>query len=960
MVTTKKYKPETVRAAFNSYFVGQEGEDGEQRAYCPICEDPKKSKTPSASFNAEEGVWNCLKGNHGGKIYALVQDLKKETGFDIRSEAMRYKNANDTTFNSARNEGLQRSGRAAAPLPSEDKIQEWNSRLLSDKKVLADFMSQRGITERTIVEYQIGWDGQRYTFPIYDADDQIANVRRYKMNATQHADKMLNIPGHGTAMIYGMDMLAENKEIVLTEGETDRLLLVQEGIPAVTHTAGAQTFRSAWAPLFEGKRVWVCYDADEAGKKGAQKVKSILAPFADAVYLVTIPLPDKGADITDYLHKEGHSVEDFRGLMLQAESAPGAGPRTVAPVPTTGKKISLLESMAQDMQTETLELTVSVAGKQAEPFTAPKRIEVNCDMSKGAACNNCPVAFKDGAMEMEIRPDDEELFRFVDVPETRRKTLLKEVTGARCTDRSEFEVVENYHIEELLVQPSVDDRREDETQLPVRRTTYSVSTYRSSVNEKVRLVGRNVPDPKSGKLRFVAWQNERVEMDIDKFVMTPEIYGKLSKFRVSDDQTPLQKCLEIASDMAENVTHIYGRDLLHVAYDLVWHSVQSFKVFDFTVEKGWLEMMVVGDTRTGKSEIANRLIRHYNSGQLLSCEGMSFAGIVGGVQQIDGRWHMTWGAVPMNDRRLVVLDEVSGMADKNVIEQMSSIRSSGIAQITKIQSEQTSARTRLIWISNPADGSDLSSKSEGGMAALRSVVQNNEDIARFDLVTAAARGDVDDSVINSNFSEAGNPAYGSEESELLVKWAWSLKRADVIVSEVAAKMVIKAAQDLGSRYVADPPLIQSENVRFKVLRIAAALAARTFSANSKGKLLVRGEHIKDAVKFLDMIYEQESMGYARKSHRSILATARAKERREACIGFLREREDDVLMTLKMVGGNTFRTRDFKDFAGLEESVAQKIVKRLLSWRMVHLKSRGDIAMDPVLISILRELEDEDD
>ena len=31
---------------------------------------------------------------------------------------------------------------------------------------------------------------------------------------------------------------------------------------------------------------------------------------------------------------------------------------------------------------------------------------------------------------------------------------------------------------------------------------------------------------------------------------------------------------------------------------------------------------------------------------------------------------MTWGVVPMNDRRLVILDEVSGLAEKGVIEQM--------------------------------------------------------------------------------------------------------------------------------------------------------------------------------------------------------------------------------------------------------------------------------------------------
>src|SRR5690606_28572208 len=252
-------------------------------------------------------------------------------------------------------------------------------------------------------------------------------------------------------------------------------------------------------------------------------------------------------------------------------------PKIRTEIATTGERTSLNDSMSQDNQSKTLELIVSIAGKQAEPYTAPRLITATCDQSKGAACTMCPVAARGGQMEKEIRIDDETLFRFVDVPEQRRKTLLKEVTGARCTDRVEFDIDENYHVEELLVQPSVDDRRDDETQQPVRRTAFSISTHSSTVNRKVKLVGKNVPDPKTGKLRCMSWVNEQVERDIDSVKRTDDIRRALSKFQPRDDQSPLSKCFEIAKDMSANVTHIYGRDILHVAYDLVWHSVLSFK-----------------------------------------------------------------------------------------------------------------------------------------------------------------------------------------------------------------------------------------------------------------------------------------------------------------------------------------------------------------------------------------------
>jgi 5S rRNA maturation endonuclease (ribonuclease M5) len=953
----KKYKADTVRAAFSAWHVGEES-GGEQRLFCPICEDPSKSRSPSAMMNAEEGIWNCLKGSHGGSIYELVQELKTEQGWDIRSAAMKGRHANPEY--SAETSQRLAAARGGVPLPDEDKISAWTEKLLGNRAALKRLMDLRGLDKKTIVECQLGFDGERYTIPVRTADGELINVRRYKPGV-ESAQKMLNLTGHGAAAIYRADVLRDNEAVVITEGEMDCILLNQFGIPAVTQTGGAGTFKPQFASSFTDKTVWICYDNDDAGRQGARKVERVLSAFAANIYIIDIGsvIPMKGGDITDYLHLEGHTAEDFQVLMDATVEAQANNTKTRRPISEAGEALSLNESMAQGNQSKTIELIVSIAGKQQEPYTAPKVITATCDQSKGAVCNTCPIAARNGQAEFDVRRDDENLFRFVDVTEQRRRTLLKELTGARCTDRVEFEVDENYHVEELLVQPSVDDRKDNETQQPVRRTAFAVGTHSSTVNRKVRMVGKNVADPKTGKLRFMSWINEPMEMDIDKFELTPELRERLLAFQPSDEQSPLDKCFEIAEDMANNVTHIYGRDLLHVAYDLVYHSVISFRVFDMPVEKGWLEMGVVGDTRTGKSEIAHKMIGHYRSGVLHSCEGSSFAGIVGGVQQIDGRWHMTWGVVPMNDRRLVVLDEASGLVDKNVIEQMSSIRSSGVAQITKIAAEETSARTRLAWIMNPADGSMIKDHPTAGIGALRTVVPNAEDIARFDFVIATAKGDVDSKIINSGFGEQHSPAYSSEDAEALIKWAWSLTRADVLISEAAAKAAVRAALDMGERYIADPPLVQSENVRFKILRIAAALAARTFSVTERGKLRVNGEHVRDAVKFLDMVYEQEALGYARASRRQIEANVRAQEKRNVCKTYLEEHRDDVLLTLRMVGGNNFRVRDFVEFGSMSQEAAKQTVNQLLRWQLVHTKTRGDIGMSSTLVAVVRELEEDD-
>lgn len=958
----RRYKEETVLLAFRPWFVGdgQPDSTGNIRAFCPICEDTKTSVSPSAGFDPADGVWNCLKGNHGGSIYELAKDLKKETGWDIEAEAK--KNAKEfPEFASAA--GRSKSSTPATPknpLPDRATIQGWVEDLQNNPEAVQRLTAARGFTRETLLKWSIGYDGRRYTIPVRDMSGEVINIRRYKLGATGTEQKMLNWTGYGQATIFGMSRL-KHDTIVITEGETDCILLNQHGIPAVSGTAGAKTFKPDWVKLFKGKEVYVCYDADDAGREGARKVKKMLGEFAASITVIELPLHGKGnKDVTDYFVAEGHSSEDFVQLMRDSNAL--ADVEINAPLPIAGEKVSLQESMSEALQNETLEIVVSIAGKQQEPFTAPKTISADCDMSKGKACEMCPLMAKDGHKTVEIRQDDEQIFRFVGATEDRRQKLMKEIVGSRCSDRVEFTALEDFHIEELLVQPSIDDRNDGESQTPMKRTIFSVSTHKSTVNEKRRMVGRNVTDPTNGKLKFMAWGSEPIDLDIDHFELGPEDDKELrALFQPAKGQTPLEKCLEIAADMAENVTHIYGRDYLHVSYDLIWHSVLAFNVGDFHVEKGWLEAMIVGDTRTGKSEIAKNLMMHYRSGDLKSCEGMSFAGVVGGVQQIDGRWHMSWGIVPMNDRRMVILDEASELAEKGVIEQMSSIRSSGVAQVTKIQTEQTSARTRIGWITNKADGGMLADSPDAGIAALRSVVKNNEDIARFDFVTAAAKGEIDDDVINSTFSEKHDPKYSSDASEKLVKWAWSLTRDDIHVSKQAAEAAIMAARDLGSRYVADPPLIQSENVRFKVLRIAAAIAARTFSRSEKsGKLLVTSKHVESAVAFLDMIYNRESIGYARKSRRAIAAQVKAKENSKAAEAWLKKKRTTVLHTLRMIGGRNFRQNDFVQMGGMDRDEANNIVRQLADWKMIELKTRGELAMTQQLINIMRQLEDEDD
>ena len=53
------------------------------------------------------------------------------------------------------------------------------------------------------------------------------------------------------------------------------------------------------------------------------------------------------------------------------------------------------------------------------------------------------------------------------------------------------------------------------------------------------------------------------------------------------------------------------------------HSLTSFMFEGKAVTKGWLECLVIGDTRTGKSETATAMAKHYGAGIVKPLEGRS-------------------------------------------------------------------------------------------------------------------------------------------------------------------------------------------------------------------------------------------------------------------------------------------------------------------------------------------------
>lgn len=902
--------------------------------FCPLHHDTKRS----ATLDIDKGLWYCAAGCGGGRIVQLIrrQDEWVEPPSNGGGKARVSNNGN---------------GNGSHETVTEAMVRGWMDALISSPGRLEELMAARGLEVETLQAYEIGWDRDRqaYTIPVRSETGEFWNLRRYQLNPTDDRRKIWSINGMGSPRLFPMSVLEDENpdEIIVCEGEWDSLLTLQHGFHAITRTASATTWLAEWGEKFQGKTVYLCHDADTAGQDANRKVGRALARVAD-VRIVSLPYDVEskhGKDLTDYW-LEGHTAEDFQKLLDNAEpfnQDPNKNVEELDPADA-----SVLDTFDSHRVGQPLRVTVTIKGKRDPGYSVPKKFKLQCTRDAGQKCNFCPLNAAGGNDELDVEPHNPLVLELMDSTKGQVYDAARRTYGAPKCSKLQIDTDEHQAVEVLFARPSVDHTSGHADDYKNLKIT-SVGRHDTMPNNTVRAVGALHPDPRSQSNEFLAWEVKPVKTTIDSYHVTAKDAKRLRKFRPRKGQRPLQRLGQIARDMEAHVTRIYGRPELHAAMDLVFHSVLAFDFSGQRIERGWLDALFVGDTRTGKSEAASKLVGHYKAGEVITCESASFAGIVGGLQQYGGKeWAINWGAIPINDRRLVVLDEVSGLSPDQIAA-MSDVRSRGVAQLTKIQQEATHARTRLIWIGNPRDAS--MSEFLHGVQAIKPLIGNPEDIARFDFAMAATAHDVSADEINKAH-EPGEQQFTSELCSKLVRWAWSRTAEQVLWAPGAEAAVFKAAQELGKRYVEDPPLVQVANARVKVARMAVALAARLFSTDDTYEcVVVRREHVEDVVKFLDMIYGMPGFGYYELSNERIKDAQEARAKKDDILRWLRGRQS---LAKFLRSNSSFRRQDIEEVMNVSKEEANGIINTLWEARMVT-KSRGDVRVEAALHELLRSM-----
>jgi len=279
------------------------------------CDKDSTGNEAHLYLSIETGQYHCKKCGSQGNIFTLAKhfgDTMQEIALNpiISNKNLRKPTKFDTT--------LVESCHQALPAN------------------IRQYLNARGITGAVVNVHKLGW-GKFYgrwwlTIPIKDSKGSYAFLKlRRDPEDTTNPDKYKFYPAGSKATIFGLDMLKGDEDrIVICEGEFDCLLLAAHGIPAITSTAGAETFKDEWIDSLKSiKQIYVCFDNDDTGRKGADNIiRKLFETKRHQVYLITLPqeVGDHG-DITNYFIEHKGTESDLFGKLAKECLLLGQTPR---------------------------------------------------------------------------------------------------------------------------------------------------------------------------------------------------------------------------------------------------------------------------------------------------------------------------------------------------------------------------------------------------------------------------------------------------------------------------------------------------------------------------------------------------------------------------------------------------------------------------------------------------------
>lgn len=247
----------------------------------------------------KRGVWRDFAADDGGDLLDLWAKVRGQSISEAMTDVKAYLGIRDQI--PARQVKEYKRPPKPKGQKAKGRVLEWLAgRGLNDSTIEAFKVAEQIANGKTIAVFPFLRDGELINVKYRDLDD--------KRGMRQEAG--------AEACLFGWHLIDPKvRAIAITEGEIDAMTLHQCGIPALSVNQGAgahQWIENDWDRLERFSEIFVCFDDDQAGQKGASEVVQRLG--IERCRIVTF-----GAKDANQWLQDGASGEDFHSALKGAK-----------------------------------------------------------------------------------------------------------------------------------------------------------------------------------------------------------------------------------------------------------------------------------------------------------------------------------------------------------------------------------------------------------------------------------------------------------------------------------------------------------------------------------------------------------------------------------------------------------------------------------------------------------------
>jgi hypothetical protein len=803
---------------------------GEVQMLCPFnhtTEDGTvyKENNPSAHLNITKGTFHCKACGRGYNDAGFIKLLSGCYEHD--------------------------ASRIAKVFEQAQMASEWDTEILSEgshQKALS-----LGISEQLIKDLKIKTNPQipdSLMFPVF-MYGHLIDIRTYNPGGKP---KMKSLQGAINGMIVPFELWKEEKEskyTLICAGEKDMAVARSRGFNAITLTGGERALPK-FIKYFENRKIAIVYDNDQPGRDGAKKLAEFLYPYTKDLKLVTNfheVCSEVGEDITDFFMKYNKTRDDLiRYIKDTPLFVPEYENEDQEVIPITD-----LHDASQNYVNKIVKSNIQVIATADTTFRTPSRIiGIKTKPSEGAentmaqgdtidwnlnakTCGHILYLIDGALKEGQIRDNI-------------RKILLQKPTERNL----DIKIPE----EKTVYKVAVTDLFEtaDRDVQPMEYVAYSINQKLES-GKKYFITYKLVPHPYKGQqLTMIILKVEQASDSVNNFVL-----DDITKSHLKTIQTlkpTVKEKMEILVEMQKEFVGYDGINKLIEIIDLSFNAPLRFNFGRMKNIRGYLDTLIVGESRTGKSSTADALRKLYGLGTFVSLAGNSatIPGLVGGSSKsASGTMQTRAGVIPQNHGGLIIFEEF-GKSNKDVLKELTDIRSSNEVRISRVSGSTTlPAMVRMIALTNTKTNGEIKpiASYPNGISIITELVPTAEDIARYDMILVLADTGLKD------IDPLWEPLKALPEQVYRdrIRWSWTRTTDQVVYPPDMEKYIVERCNELNKIYPSHIKLFGTEAWK-KISRIAQSVAAYVVSASEDfEKIIVTKECIDYAIDLLVSLYD---------------------------------------------------------------------------------------------------------